>query len=62
MFDDFDFEFSPYSFITAGVGLIMGVIMLKYGGLHGMGLLGKLGMILGSTIGGFLIGLIMFRD
>ena len=62
MFDDMDFEINPYSFLSAGVGLLIGVLMLKFGGLHGMGMIGKLGMIIGSTVGGFVIGLIMFRD
>lgn len=60
MFDDF--EFNPYAFIAAGLGFLLGVVMLKFGGLQGMGILGKLGMIVGSTIGGFIAGLIFLRD
>ena len=62
MFDDLEFDFNPMSILTAGVGLVLGLIMLKFGGLTGMGIIGKIGMILGSTIGGFIAGVIFFRD
>ena len=57
-----DFEFNPMVLVTGAVGFLLGVIMLKFGGLQGMGLLGTLGLIVGSTIGGIVAGLIWFRD
>lgn len=62
MFDDLDFELNPIALVTGGIGLLIGIVLMKYGGLEGLGLLGKLGMIIGSTAGGVIIGLIMFRD
>lgn len=57
--DDF---YNPVAFATAAVGLLIGALMLKFGGLSGLGLLGKLGLIVGSTVGGFIAGLVFFRN
>ena len=57
-----DITLDPRVLLTAVVGLILGVIMLKMNGLTGMGLLGQLGMIVGSTIGGILVGFWIFRE
>lgn len=55
-------DINPLWFVTAGVGFLIGVIMLKFGGLQGMTLIGKAGYLVGGTIGGFIAGMIFFRD
>lgn len=57
-----DISISPFALLGAALGFIIGVVMLKYGGLQGLGILGTAGMVVGSTIGGFIAGAWMFRD
>ena len=65
MFDElgeYASEINPMSFLTAAAGLLMGIVMMKFGGLQGLGVLGKLGMIVGSTLGGFIAGAWIFKE
>ena len=57
-----DMPVNPMAFLGGAIGFLIGALMLKYGGLEGLGLLGKLGMIVGSTIGGFAAAAFVFRD
>lgn len=54
--------YNPMAFASAAFGFFIGVLMLKFGGLTGMGILGQLGMIGGATIGGFIAGIVFFKD
>ena len=57
-----DLPVNPLAFLGAALGFLIGALMLKFGGLDGLGLLGKLGMIVGSTVGGFVAAAFVFRD
>ena len=57
-----DLPVNPLAFAGGALGFLIGALMLKYGGLEGLGLLGKLGMLVGSTIGGFAAAAFILRD
>ena len=59
MFDDFE----PIAFVYGGVGIIVGILMMKLGGSNiNIPLFWKILTVLGCGVGAFILGMIQSGD
>ena len=60
-----DLPVNPLAFLGGAIGFLIGALMLKYGsalGFDSLGLIGKIGMMIGLTVGGFIGAAFVLRD
>ena len=61
MFDDIDFDINPIAFLYGGAGLIIGLLMMKYGSTN-VGPVWKILTVVGTTVAAFILGWATNRD